>query len=335
MSATRPVLLAIVLAAALCGADGERQSVRLLAIGNSFSADVLSQLPALAKAGGRNLEYQHCMFGGARLEQHWARVEATDKDPSDAKALYGGKLTLRAAVKLQPWDVVTIQQYSFISHDAATYRPHADKLVALIREGAPQAEIRMHQTWAYRNDDPRFVPVAKAQESEANQAETTGAKATPDDMRSSQDMHRMVAAAYRSVAKDLGLGLIPVGEAFARVEADATWGFRADPAWDPKTAVFPSLPDQVKSLHVGWYWKQKDGKPVPGKDGRIQPTYDGHHAGTAGDYLGACVWYAVLFRASPVGVTYAPQGMSPEQARFLQEAAMAVVADQAKPSIAH
>lgn len=107
MSIVRTATLVLVLAAVLGAADGERQTVRLLAIGNSFSADVLSQLPALAKAGGRTLEVQHCMFGGARLEQHWARVVASDRDPTDAKALYAGKLTLRAAVRLQPGGVPT------------------------------------------------------------------------------------------------------------------------------------------------------------------------------------------------------------------------------------
>lgn len=324
MIVCRACILVLCLAAVLAAAEGERQTVRLLAIGNSFSADVLSQLPALAQAGGRTLEYQHCMFGGARLEQHWARVEATDKDPQDAKALYGGKISLRTALRQQPWDVVTLQQYSFISHDPATYRPYADKLVALIREAAPQAELRFHMTWAYRVDDPRFAAVAQEQESEANQAEAVGTKAPPAQMRTAEDMHRMVAAAYRSVAADLGLGIIPVGDAFARVDADADWGFRADPAWDPKAAAFPALPEQAKSLHVGWNWRQKDGQPVPGKDGVIRPSYDGHHASNAGDYLGACVWYGILFRASPVGVPYAPKGMSAEHARFLQEAAWAV-----------
>lgn len=324
MTACRASILILSLAAVLVAADGERQAVRLLAVGNSFSADVLSQLPALAKAGGRTLEVQHCMFGGARLEQHWARVQATDKDPNDAKALYGGKISLRTAVKQQAWDVVTLQQYSFISHDPATYRPHADKLVALIREALPQAEIRFHQTWAYRVDDPRFVAVATEQESEANRAETVGTKGTPPEMRTAEDMHRMVRAAYRGVASELGLGIIPVGDVFARVDADPTWGFRPDPAWNPATATFPVLPDQSRSLHVGWYWRKKDGQPVPDKDGAVKPAYDGHHASNVGDYLGACVWYGILFRASPVGVDYAPAGVSPEHARFLQETAWAV-----------
>lgn len=322
MTAFRPILLALVIVALCAAAEGERRSVRLLAIGNSFSANVLRELPALAKAGGRNLEFGHCMFGGARLQQHWARVEASARDPKDKKQLYAGNLTLRETLAQKPWDVVTIQQYSFISHDPATYRPHADKLVGLIREVAPQAAILMHETWAYRSDDPRFVAVAKEQESESNQAEKAGvASSTPAEMRSSADMHRLVAAAYRGVAKDLGLGLIPVGDAFALVEADPVWGFTADPAWNPATAVAPALPDQRNSLHGGWYWKKKDGKPVLDKDGKPVLGYDGHHANKAGEYLGACVWYEILFQASPVGVPYRPESMSAEQALFLQETA--------------
>jgi hypothetical protein len=327
MAALRPILLSLACIALIVAAEGERQSVRLLAIGNSFSANILRQLPSLAQAGGRTLEFAHCMFGGARLEQHWARVEASLRDPKDPKQLYAFKLTLRETLAQKPWDVVTIQQYSFISHDASTYRPYADKLVSLIRESAPQATVLMHETWAYRSDDPRFVSVAKDDESEANQAEKTGvASNTPADMRSSADMHRLVAAAYRSVAKDLGVGLIPVGDAFAAVEADPVWGFVADPAWNPKAAIAPALPDQHASLHVGWVWREKDGKLLLDKAGKPALAYDGHHANKAGEYLGACVWYEVLFRASPVGVPYRPEGMSEEQALFLQETAHRVAA---------
>lgn len=331
MPTSRPGLLLLAITALLATAEVPRDSVRLLAIGNSFSANILNQLPALAQGGGKTLIYEHCMFGGARLEQHWARVEAAERDPTDAKHLYQGKQgkwTLRNALVGQPWDVVTLQQYSFISHDPTTYRPFADKLVTLIRERAPQASIVMHQTWAYRSDDPRFVSVAKAQEAEGNQAEAVGTTGTPADMRTSADMHRMVAATYRSVAIDLGLGLFPVGDAFATAEADPVWGFKADPAWNPKLAVSPALPEQMGSLHVGWRWRWKDGKPVLDKDGKPVLGYDGHHANKSGEYLGACVWYEMLFRASVVGNPYRPEGMSEQQARFLQETAHQVVAEQ-------
>jgi hypothetical protein len=48
---------------------------------------------------------------------------------------------------------------------------------------------------------------------------------------------------------------------------------------------------------------------------------DGHHANLAGEYLGACVWYEVLFNESSVGNKFIPKGLEPEYARFLQETA--------------
>ena len=54
---------------------------------------------------------------------------------------------------------------------------------------------------------------------------------------------------------------------------------------------------------------------------------DGHHANLPGEYLGACVWYEVLFGDSPVGLAFIPKGLDAEFARFLQETAhRAVVA---------
>lgn len=322
------ILLLAATALAAAEAEPGLQTVRLLAIGNSFSQNVLNQLPALARSGGRTLEFEHCMFGGARLEQHWARVEASEKDPVDPKTLYAGKQTLRQALSKRAWDVVTIQQYSFISHDPATYRPYADRLVAEIRGRAPQATVLMHMTWAYRRDDPRFAATAQDLETEANRAETTGIdRSALPPMRTAEDMHRLVASAYRTTAADLHLGIIPVGDAFAAVDADPAWGFRADPAWNPRTAVFPALPDQSRSLHVGWMWRKQKPAKAPAEAEPVQTLgFDGHHAGKAGEYLGACVWYAVLFRASPVGLDYRPEGMPADQARFLQETAQRVAA---------
>jgi len=146
-------------------------------------------------------------------------------------------------------------------------------------------------------------------------------------MHSSADMHRMIAEATRQVAGSLGLGVIPSGDAFALAEADSTWGFVADPAWNPLAAIPPSLPDQWRSLHVGWHWKTKDGQPVRANDGALRPSYDGHHANVCGSYLAACVWFVVLFDASPIGISYRPAAMPAELAAFLQQTAQRAVAD--------
>jgi len=65
---------------------------------------------------------------------------------------------------------------------------------------------------------------------------------------------------------------------------------------------------------VGWrLTKDKDSNP--------KLTMDGHHANSAGEYLGACVWYEVLFGDSAVGNKFIPMGLAKDDARFLQETA--------------
>ena len=48
---------------------------------------------------------------------------------------------------------------------------------------------------------------------------------------------------------------------------------------------------------------------------------DGHHANAAGEYLGACVFYEVLFGDCAVGNTFVPSNLDPAYAKFLQESA--------------
>ena len=133
-------------------------------------------------------------------------------------------------------------------------------------------------------------------------------------------MYQGLANAYRTIAAELGARLIPVGDAFHQADTDPQWGYRPDTKFDFKNAQPPALPDQTHSLHVGWRWaKPKDGPPKLGMDG--------HHANTAGEYLGACVFYEVLFGDSVVGNAFVPPGLDPAYARFLQETAHQAVAD--------
>lgn len=66
------------------------------------------------------------------------------------------KANLPEVIKAAKWDIVTIQQASPVSWDKSKTLPAADELIAYIRKNAPQAEIVIHQTWSYRNDDSRI-----------------------------------------------------------------------------------------------------------------------------------------------------------------------------------
>lgn len=295
----RPLLVLAFAIATLHAADPPADKVRLLAVGNSFSGNALRFLPDLAGAAGCTVEVVHLMIGGSSLEVHWKQAELALRDPADPKGRYP-KGSLPENLDAGGWDAVTIQQYSRTADDASTYRPFADRLVELIRTRAPAAPIYLHQTWAYRIDDPRF--------------------AAKGDLPDAETMHARVAAAYDAVAKDLGLTVIPTGDAFHLLTVDPQWAFRVDLAWNPKTAQYPALPDQTHSLHVGWKWT--DGRKL---------EFDGRHASGLGEYLGACVWFETLFRRSAVGNRFRPKGMADDVALTLQDAAHRAVAARAKP----
>lgn len=288
---------------ALAQADAKAaKTVRLLTVGNSFSANATRHLDALTKAAGHTLVHQPIVVGGASLELHWGRAAAHEKDPQGTNGLYG-KTSLKQHLAAQPWDFVTIQQASIKSHDAATYRPFAKQLHDYIKQHAPKAEVLMHQTWAYRVDDPRFKVAAPKAGEPKTQAE----------------MYQMLTHAYTTIAAELGIRRLPVGDAFYLADTDPKWGYRPDVTFDFKNNDENRLPNQTHSLHVGWRFAK-------GKDGKTALSIDGHHANAAGEYLGACVWFEVLFNESVVGNAFVPPGLDKAHARFLQETAHKAVA---------
>jgi hypothetical protein len=277
----------------------EGKTVRILTIGNSFSRNATNHLDDLAKADGHTLIHRPIVVGGASLELHATRAQKHEADPMDKAGHYTNGRSLKDELLAEKWDYVTIQQASIKSHDPATYQPFADWLAAYIAKHAPTAKLLIHQTWAYRVDDPRF----------------TKPSGKPGEPKAQEEMYRGLTNAYRDLAEKLGAGLLPVGDAFFLADTDATWGFKPDTTFDPKMAKAPSLPDQTQSLHVGWRWV----KPKEGGEAKLQ--MDGHHANLAGEYLGACVWYEVLFGESVVGNAYVPEGLEVGFAKFLRETA--------------
>jgi hypothetical protein len=271
------------------------KTVKLLTIGNSFSGNATHYLGDIAKAGGNVLVHTPMSIGGAAMEVHWTKIQANEKDPQDPAGLYGTK-SLSKTLGSDEWDYVTIQQASIKSHDVDSYRPYAARLQEYVKKHAPKAELLIHQTWAYRRDDPRFAPRTP--------------KVEPS---SSEAMYEQLTGAYLAIAKELGVRRLPVGDAFHLAETDPAWAYKVDEKFDRAKAVAPELPDQTHSLHVGWRWMSKDGKQ--------SMQMDGHHAGVLGEYLGACVWYEVLFKESVVGNAFLPKGMKPEDAEVLQKIA--------------
>lgn len=279
------------------------KTVRLLTVGNSFSQNATQYLDDLATAAGNVLVHHQATIGGASLAQHWEKAKRHEDDPEDPLGLYSTNRSLKQELRAERWDFVTIQQASFISHDLSTYRPYARWLFDEIKRHAPQAEVLVHQTWAYRSDDPRFAAGAPR----------------PGKLAGQEAMYQGLTASYGAIAAELGVRIIPVGDAFHRADTDPMWGYRPDSKFDRKVARPPALPEQTHSLHVGWRWVMR-------KDDKDQLLMDGHHANEAGKYLGACVFYEVLFGEIVVGNPFVPPIIDASYARFLQETAHRAVA---------
>lgn len=288
----KKLLLGFLLVVQTCWGE-EPKTIRLLTVGNSFSQNATHYLKDIVVAQGDVLIYHRAVIDYGTLKQH--------SDKAHIEGVYDRtNKTLVQELSSEPWDVVTIQQASVESHDVRTYRPYARRLVNEIKKASPKATIALHETWAYRRDDIRF---------------NFWTLREPDEPSSQAIMYLGISSAYRTMARELNLPIIPVGDAFYVADMDPRWGYKTDFTFDYLGAVQPALPDQKYSLHVGWKWI--DSKLVE----------DCHHASMAGQYLGGCVFYESLYDKSIIDCTFVPEGLDREYASFLRKIAHKAVDD--------
>ena len=288
-------ILLITLTGALISSVSAEEPVKLLTIGNSFAANSTRYLSKIASAAGCKLIIKTANPGGCSLERHWTCAAAHEADPNDAIGNLYKQRNLKQVLKSDDWDVVTIQQLSTISDNIDTYRPYAKNLYEYIRKYAPDAEIMIHQTWAYRADD------TKKYSGDYDQAA----------------MHEKVRENYHTIAAELGVRIIPVGEAFSNARNHPDWSFEFDPDFDYETSQTPDLPNEKQSLCQGFRWK---------KDSRS--FTDTHHAGPLGQYLGGAVFFEMLFNESVIDNSFRLPDESEEDILFLQQIAHDIVSDK-------
>lgn len=285
-------------------ASAQKKPLRLFLIGNSFSQNATQFLPELSKEGGHALIIGRAELGGCSLQRHWEHAAAAEADPKDEKGKpYNGK-SLKMLLSEGTWDVITLQQYSKISTDLSTYQPYAAKLYEYVHKLQPNARIVFHQTWAYRSDSEDFGQL------------TGGGEA-----KSEKEMWEKSRAAYRTVAAALHTTVIPTGDAFWQISADPKWAYRKDKQFDFKNPPQSTLPSQTHSLHVGYSLNKE------------KMNFDSHHAGPAGCYLGALVWYGFLFQESPVRLTFRPETVPADFAGQLRKTAWNTVKKELKASV--
>lgn len=175
---------------AAAGANGAKEPIKVLAIGNSFSQDAVEQyLWELAEAEGVDLIIGNMYIGGCSFERHAKNSRENIADYEYRKiGLDGVKtntkaFTLEKALADEEWDYVSVQQVSGFSGMYETFHPYMDEVLAYVKARIPKdCKIMFHQTWAYQGDSNHtdFPKYNKDQMTMYNAIMTTEKKAMKD-----------------------------------------------------------------------------------------------------------------------------------------------------------
>ncbi len=150
-------------------------TLKILAVGNSFSDDGTEYLPGLLEAAGiHNVIVARLYIGGCSLERH-CREYAEDlknyvyyKSTANRWETVSKNAGLLDGLKDEDWDIITVQESSGISGIYDNYEKWLPQLIEIIRNEAlnPQATIVWHKTWAYATNSahPEFPNYGKSQQ---------------------------------------------------------------------------------------------------------------------------------------------------------------------------
>lgn len=190
---------ALLASATVLAANVQKDTLRILAIGNSFSINAVEQnLHGIADADGKCAIIGNMYIGGCSLERHFNNSQSENRDYSYRKINAFGVRTAKSGVTLEEaladeqWDIVTFQQASHFSGQIETYEPFLTDLIAFVAARVPAGtKFYWHQTWAYAQD--------------------TRHGAFPRYDSDQGKMYACIMAASAKACKDHGLTIIPCG----------------------------------------------------------------------------------------------------------------------------
>lgn len=154
------LILAASLVFSVC-CQGQNDTIKILAIGNSFSEDAVEDhLYGLAKAEGLTVIIGNMYKGGCPVDRHLRNLREDIPEYKYRKIGTDGiktetpDYTLKQALADEDWDYVSFQQSSPNSGIPETYAL-LPELVDSVRLRVPENAVFMfHQTWSYSKDSP-------------------------------------------------------------------------------------------------------------------------------------------------------------------------------------
>lgn len=133
-------------------------SIRILAIGNSFSDDSMWYLyDMLRQAGYSSVKLGNLYIGGCTLQTHAGHIASgagayTYRINTDGKWVDNQSFSSVDAVLSDSWDFISMQQASGSSGKPQTYEPYLGTIITKVKELCPDAKLVWNMTWAYQGN---------------------------------------------------------------------------------------------------------------------------------------------------------------------------------------
>lgn len=134
------------------------KTLKVLAIGNSFSTDATEYLWNVANDGGvETVVVGNLYIGGCTLNNHMTNLNGSKNAYKYYKNTNGTwnmteNTSIQTALLDEEWDIITLQQASGTSGVSSTYSAPLSIILPKLSALEPNADIYWHMTWAYQGD---------------------------------------------------------------------------------------------------------------------------------------------------------------------------------------
>ena len=136
------------------------KSIKILAIGNSFSTDCMEYLYDIASSAGvENIVLGNLYYAGCSLQEHLNFAKSESAEYKYYKNTAGtwvnvGKYSMKTALSDESWDYISFQQTSKTCGLQSSYGTVLTELVDYVEDNNPNDNTKLiwNMTWAYQQD---------------------------------------------------------------------------------------------------------------------------------------------------------------------------------------
>ena len=136
------------------------KTLKVLALGNSFSVDAMEYLWDIANdAGVENIVLGNLYIASCNLDMHWENISNSKASYTYYKNTTGKwnttkKTSVQTALADEEWDIISIQQSSGKSAQLNTFG-NLSNIVNYLTTNEPNARLVWHMTWSYQHDNTK------------------------------------------------------------------------------------------------------------------------------------------------------------------------------------